>query len=179
MYANKFQTKQGKCLIIWSENGLSAIVLPNAPYSAVSHNRYRLCDSTPDWVEEVKNQITAYFEGQPQALEALKKVRLDFGHISPFRRKVYEKLRTVKPGEIITYNDLASNAGAPGAARAVGTAMAKNPFPLLVPCHRVVKSDGTCGNYSALSGTKSKIELLKMEQKKKVQSGPGLNRGKK
>lgn len=169
MYATKFQTKYGKCLLTWSERGLSAVILANTPYSTEKHNRYRLCSEIPDWVEDVKNQISLYFEGQPLALEPLRKIKLDFGNISPFRRKVYEKLRALKSGEIITYNDLAQDAGAPGAARAVGTAMAKNPFPLIVPCHRVIKSDGSCGAYSALSGTKTKIELLKMEQMKGAQ----------
>lgn len=182
MYATKFQTKYGKCLLIWSERGLSAVVLANTTYSAEKHNRYRLCSETPAWVEEVKNQIVLYFEGQPLALESLRKIKLDFGNISPFRRKIYKKLRSVKSGEIITYNDLAQAASAPRAARAVGTAMAKNPFPLIIPCHRVIKSDGSCGAYSALSGTKTKIELLKMEQKKGAQKGSVkivVSRGKK
>ncbi len=170
MYATKFHTKQGNCILVWSERGLCAIVLPNTP---LEHNRYRLCSKTPDWVEQAKAQIIRFFEGNPDALESLKKIKLDYGKISPFRMKVYEQLRKVKAGQVTSYRDLAEAAGAPGAARAVGTAMAKNPFPLIVPCHRVIKSDGSSGAYSALAGTKSKEELLKMERKgQRAQKSP-------
>lgn len=162
MYASKFQTKQGPCQIVWTEHGLRAIVLPN---TFQNHIRYRICSKVPTWVEDLKSQIISYFEGDVHALDRTKKIKLDYGDITSFRRNVYEQLRSTKPGERISYAQLAQEAGAPGAARAVGTAMAKNPFPLLIPCHRVIKSDGTSGNYSALSGTKSKEELLKMELK--------------
>ncbi len=162
MYASKFQTKQGPCQIVWTEQGLRAIVLPNTLHN---HIRYRICSNVPTWVEDLKSQIVRYFEGDAHALARANKIKLDYGNISSFRRNVYEQLRTTKPGERISYAQLAKEAGAQGAARAVGTAMSKNPFPLLIPCHRVIKSDGTSGRYSALSGTKSKEELLKMELK--------------
>lgn len=160
MYASNFQTKQGNCQILWTDHGLKAIVLPN---TFQNHIRYRICSEVPTWVEDLKRRIISYFHGDAQALNHTSEINLDYGDITLFRRNVYERLRETKPGERISYAQLAAEAGAPGAARAVGTAMAKNPFPLLIPCHRVIKSDGTSGGYSALFGTKSKEELLKME----------------
>ncbi|MCW5824297.1 MAG: methylated-DNA--[protein]-cysteine S-methyltransferase [Cyanobacteria bacterium TGS_CYA1] len=133
------------------------------PNTSQNHIRYRICSDEPEWVGELKRCIVSYFDGDAQALNHTSKINLDYSDITLFRRNVYESLRKTKPGERISYAHLAAQAGAPGAARAVGRAMAKNPFPLLIPCHRVIKSDGSSGGYSALSGTKSKEELLKME----------------
>ncbi len=79
---------------------------------------------------------------------------------SPFRRKVWHALRTVPPGQLIAYGELAELAGSPRAARAVGTSMRQNPIPLFVPCHRVVASQGPGGFGVAMS---MKFRLLKME----------------
>lgn len=80
-----------------------------------------------------------------------------------FQFKVYLALLKVKPGKTITYSELAKKAGFPGAARAVGTALAKNPFPIVVPCHRVIKADGSLGNYSA-GGPEVKRYLIERER---------------
>ena len=162
MYASKFQTKQGICQIVWTERGLKTIVLPNPHYN---HIRYRICSQNPVGVEDLKSRIIRYFDCDTQALNQTSEIKFDYDNITSFRRKVYERLRDTKPGEKISYAQLAQASGAPGAARAAGTAMSKNPFPLLIPCHRVIKSNEVSGGYSALSGTKSKEELLKMESK--------------
>jgi methylated-DNA-[protein]-cysteine S-methyltransferase len=75
--------------------------------------------------------------------------------------QVYELLKTVKEGEVTTYGDLAKALGHPGAARAIGQIMNKNPNPFVVPCHRVVSSDGSIGGYAF--GTKMKKEILTKE----------------
>lgn len=160
MYASKFQTKQGDCQIIWTDQGVKAHILPNTFHN---HIRYRICSESPKWIEDLKSRIIRYFDGETEALAQASKIRLDYDGITLFRQNVYERRRKTKPGEKFSYAQLAVIAGVPGAARAVGTAMSKNPFPLLIPCHRVIKSDGSSGSYSALSGTKSKEELLKME----------------
>lgn len=81
--------------------------------------------------------------------------------ISAFEKKVYDKLRQVPRGKVITYSGLARTAGCPGAARAAGNALNKNPYAPQVPCHRVVKKDGRVGAYQA--GTDAKIRMLKQE----------------
>ena len=80
---------------------------------------------------------------------------------SDFQRHAYMLLRKVPAGAVITYQGLAASAGKPNAQRAIGTTMATNPIPIFVPCHRVIKSDGTIGNYGG--GVDNKIKLLRAE----------------
>lgn len=80
-----------------------------------------------------------------------------------FARRIYTELRRVKWGETVTYGELAARAGEPSAARAVGMVMAKNPVPLIVPCHRVVRSDGGIGGFSAPGGADFKKKMLALE----------------
>lgn len=87
---------------------------------------------------------------------------LDLADVGAFSRAVYRKLLEVPWGATISYNALAAAAGHPTAARAVGQAMARNPLPLLVPCHRVLPQDGRLGHYG-LGGSQAKAELLARE----------------
>jgi len=86
--------------------------------------------------------------------------------LTPFQKKVFSTLRKVPAGRVITYGELAKRAGYAGAARAVGTAMKKNRLPIVIPCHRVISSDGSLGQYSA--GIKWKRHLLKYEENRRV-----------
>ncbi len=79
-----------------------------------------------------------------------------------FREKVYDVVVKIKQGRVLTYGEVARRAGRPGAARAVGTAMKENPYPKQVPCHRVVRADGSIGEY-AFGGTKAKLKKLQAE----------------
>jgi methylated-DNA-[protein]-cysteine S-methyltransferase len=105
-------------------------------------------------------RLKAYADGSP---DDFSDVPIDFGPVSGFRRRVLEECRRVGYGATISYGDLAVRAGASGAARAVGNCMASNRIPLMVPCHRVVCSDGRLGAYSAPGGVKTKRRLLEME----------------
>lgn len=102
--------------------------------------------------------VTALLEGRPGG-EGLP---LDLDRCGGFRREVLEHLRTIPRGETRSYGAVARAIGRPGAVRAVGTACATNPLPLLVPCHRVVRSDGSIGNY--LAGSEVKRRLLAAER---------------
>ena len=86
---------------------------------------------------------------------------LDLETCTPFRRKILLELAGVSRGKVISYGTLAARAGFPGAARAVGTAMARNPFPLVIPCHRVIRSSGESGRFGG--GTALKRALLERE----------------
>ena len=88
---------------------------------------------------------------------------LDFSETPKFRENVYSKLMQVKAGKKITYGHLANQVGSPKAARAVGTAMAKNRHVPIIPCHRVISSNGSLGNYSGYGGVKTKAHLLEHE----------------
>jgi len=114
-------------------------------------------------VQKARSQLGEYFAGERRTFDVL----LDLRGTSPFQRTVLTELQHVPWGETISYGGLAAVAGRPGAARAAGTAVATNPVSLLVPCHRVIRSDGTPGEYARRSlgsrGRNLKHVLLKLE----------------
>lgn len=83
--------------------------------------------------------------------------------MTPFAKRVYKAVSGIPLGEVRTYKWVARKAGSPGAARAVGRIMKNNPYPLAIPCHRVVRSDGDIGDY-AFGGRKQKKAILDLEQ---------------
>ncbi len=90
-------------------------------------------------------------------------VPVDLAAVAPFAGRVYRALRRVRPGRTVTYGELARRAGSPGAARAVGTALARNPLAPFVPCHRVLGADGGLHGFTAPGGIAAKARLLAME----------------
>lgn len=88
---------------------------------------------------------------------------VDLARVGPFEREVLAELRRIPAGQVRTYQQVALGLGEPGGARAVGTACARNPLPLLIPCHRVVRSDGGLGGYSLRGGVELKQRLLRDE----------------
>ena len=127
----------------------------------------RLVDDYPEWHNRCQNdlvnqaaaQLNEFFSAQRSEFA----LPLSTESFSPFARRVMNALTSVPYGEVITYEALAKLSGSPGAARAVGTIMAKNPFPVIVPCHRVVRGDGTLGNYSGGKGPATKRHLIEFE----------------
>jgi methylated-DNA-[protein]-cysteine S-methyltransferase len=101
-----------------------------------------------------------YFDGERERFDG---IALNTTMISPFNATVYDALRTIVWGQITTYGALAELVGAPGAARAVGAAMASNPWPIIVPCHRVLPASHTIGGFSAHGGADTKRALLSLE----------------
>lgn len=116
-------------------------------------NRGRTVRSVPG----VSKALVAYFAGDIRALDSIKVA----GSETLFRRKVYRSMRRIRPGTTASYRDLARQSGSPDASRAVGSACARNPIPLIVPCHRVLPSDGSVGRYGY--GTNRKRWLLEFE----------------
>ncbi|GAA2249124.1 methylated-DNA--[protein]-cysteine S-methyltransferase [Streptomyces atrovirens] len=107
---------------------------------------------------EAIRQVEAYFAGERRDFE----LPLDWSLISGFNREVLRELAAGVPfGSVVGYGDLARRVGRPGAAQAVGTAMGANPLPVVVPCHRVVESDGGIGGFGG--GLKTKRHLLALE----------------
>jgi methylated-DNA-[protein]-cysteine S-methyltransferase len=104
--------------------------------------------------------IRALLAGDHADLSA---VPLDFDGVPSFHRRVYEAARGIPPGATLTYGEVAARAGASGAARAVGQALGRNPFPLVVPCHRVLAAGGRLGGFSAPGGVSTKAHLLAIE----------------
>tara|TARA_B100000003_G_scaffold184725_1_gene178544 strand:+ start:291 stop:566 length:276 start_codon:yes stop_codon:yes gene_type:complete len=83
-----------------------------------------------------------------------------------FQRRVWKEISKIPFGETRTYKDLAIAIGKPNSSRAVANACGKNPYPIIIPCHRVIRSDGKLGGYSGVGGVKKKKELLKLENVK-------------
>lgn len=92
------------------------------------------------------------------------KINLKNFNFTPLQIKIYKELKKLKSGKTLSYQELAAKAGAPKAARAVGSAMAKNPLCFVLPCHRVLRKDGKIGNYSAVGGSQTKKKLLDLER---------------
>jgi methylated-DNA-[protein]-cysteine S-methyltransferase len=167
-----FETAGGFCGIAWSGRGISRFQLPAQSAEATQRNLLRRLPGaqpgTP--TAEVFEAVSAakrYFEGE----------RIDFSHFQldldqqdDFFRKIYAAARRVGWGHTTTYGTLAKEVGAgPEAARDVGQAMARNPVPLLIPCHRVLAAGGKVGGFSAPGGSNAKIRMLELER---VQVGP-------
>lgn len=114
----------------------------------------------PQWIEITARRIQSHLSGKP---DNFKDIPLSFEKLTDFQRKIYKTLQSIEPGRTISYGLLAKKAGFPGAGRAVGSAMARNPFSIIVPCHRVIKSDGTIGGFTSEDGIKGKLKLLEIE----------------
>lgn len=138
----KWSSAIGPLSVVWplGANRLTAIRLPNEwpPVTPAP----TLVDPPPAWVRQVVAAIDAELAGQPpRALPAA----LDLAALTPFRRRVSDYVRSIPRGETRTYQQVAAAIGSPAAARAVGQVMARNPFPLLIPCHRVTAAHGLGG----------------------------------
>jgi methylated-DNA-[protein]-cysteine S-methyltransferase len=111
---------------------------------------------------QLQERIAAYFEGE--TVDFTIDPPLSLAHLTPFARKVLHACRRIPPGRTATYSDLARRTGHPNAARADGGVMAANPVPLIVPCHRVLRTDGGLGGFSAPGGVATKRRLLNHER---------------
>jgi len=111
----------------------------------------------PRRLDPVRRQLEEYFAGRRRAFDIPLDRRLSRG----YRRAVLEELSRVPYGQTVSYRDLAVRTGRPGASRAVGSAMATNPIPIVVPCHRVLRTGGALGGYGG--GLEAKVWLLRHE----------------
>lgn len=152
------------CALVAARDG--AVVASMLPQGTAKQQEARLRLRFPDAVAADPAEVVGadamarWLEGDAGALAGVPVVLDD---LPPFARRVYAALRRVKPGSTVTYADLARRAGSPGAFRAVGGAMARNPLAPFVPCHRVVGSDGSLTGFSAAGGLATKEALLRAE----------------
>ncbi|MBV9945578.1 MAG: methylated-DNA--[protein]-cysteine S-methyltransferase [Myxococcales bacterium] len=161
-----FDSPIGRCGVAWSPYGLTAVQLPEPKDSAT---RARLVARFPDAAEgepppdvkEALEHVLALLRGEARDLSA---IALDMDAVPPFHRRVYEATRAIRPGETLSYGEIAARAGSPGAARAVGQALGRNPFAIVVPCHRVFAAGGRVGGFSAAGGITTKLRLLSLEE---------------
>jgi methylated-DNA-[protein]-cysteine S-methyltransferase len=115
---------------------------------------------TTDWNPPLRKKIEAYSKGK---VIDFSDVDIDIAVTTEFQLKVILATRQIPYGETVSYGELATQVGHPRAARAVGTVMACNRFPLIIPCHRVLAAGGKLGGYSSPSGTNLKLKLLELE----------------
>jgi methylated-DNA-[protein]-cysteine S-methyltransferase len=117
--------------------------------------------ATVSFHNKVVNKLIEFAAGEEVDLEG---IAVNTSRMTVFQKQVHEACRAIPWGETLSYGQLATVVGHPGAARAVGTVMSKNRYPLIVPCHRVLGSQGKLGGYSAPEGLSMKRRLLEMEQ---------------
>jgi methylated-DNA-[protein]-cysteine S-methyltransferase len=160
-----FDTPIGRCAIAWSVEGVAGLQLPEGKEVAT---RARLSRRFPEAVEaappgriqHAMAQIDALLSGRASDLSG---VELDMRGVPPFHQRVYAAARAIAPGQTQSYGALALALGAPGSARAVGQALGRNPFAIIVPCHRVLAASGRMGGFSANGGITTKLRLLSCE----------------
>jgi methylated-DNA-[protein]-cysteine S-methyltransferase len=160
-----FETALGRCGIAWNDRAVSGVFLPE---STDRQTRARVLRRFPDAAESAPPEevraavdgIAALLGGERRDLSA---VPLDLDGVPDFHRRVYEIARTIPPGRTLTYGEIARRLGDPLQARAVGQALGQNPFPIVVPCHRVLAAGGRTGGFSAPGGTGTKLRLLEIE----------------
>jgi methylated-DNA-[protein]-cysteine S-methyltransferase len=161
-----FETAGGYCGIAWNDIGITRFQLPTRSAEATERNLLRRVPGaeaglpTPA-VNEIVAAVKRYFNGENIDFSG---VALDLDGQEEFFRQIYDALRRVGWGHTTTYGTLAKELGAgPQAARDVGQAMAKNPVPLIIPCHRVLAAGGKVGGFSAPGGATAKVHMLELE----------------
>jgi methylated-DNA-[protein]-cysteine S-methyltransferase len=165
-----FETSIGPCGLAWSDAGLTWVQLPEEDRkatrarllakAATSAGKPAPAKATPPWVKDAIARLREHLAGKPQELG---RIPLDVSRIPELTAKIFRAAQGVPAGRTATYGELAGVVGSPGAARAVGRAMATNPWPIVVPCHRVVAAGGGTGGFSAYGGLLTKERLLRLE----------------
>jgi methylated-DNA-[protein]-cysteine S-methyltransferase len=160
-----FDTALGSCGIAWGDRGIVSVQLPEATEASTRTRMQRRFPDAgeaapPASVERAITGIVSLLDGESPDLSD---VALDMERVPPFNRRVYEIARTIPPGSTLSYGEVAARLGDRGAARDVGQALGENPFPIVVPCHRVLAAGGKMGGFSAPGGTTTKRRMLTIE----------------
>ena len=163
-----FSTEWGYFGLAGTEHSLIRTHLPLSNCNRVVQNllaRLGRADFDAKYFAQLQARIKAYYQGTYAG--GFADVRVNLHRMSPFTAAVLRACRKIKPGRTVTYAQLAQMASRPKAARAVGTALAHNPLPLIIPCHRVIRSDpdkSGLGGYSGPGGTSLKRRMLDLER---------------
>ena len=155
------ETELGWIGVVMSPAGLRATTLPHRLRDGALGEVLALgasAEAPEGELNGLADRLRRYGRGEPVAFPDA----LDFDGVSHFQRAVWQATRDIPRGQTCSYGELAARVGRPGAARAVGQAMARNPWPIIVPCHRVVASDGGLGGYGG--GLDMKRRLLRLER---------------
>lgn len=171
-----FDTAIGRCGIVWSDAGIVGVQLPEAREIDTRRRIFRLYPEAreqrpPVDAETAIGGIIALLHGEASDLSD---VKLDMDGIPRFNQRVYDLARTIPRGETRTYAEVAAQMHPTGALHSVAQAIAKNPFMIIVPCHRVLEAGNYTGRISPYGGAISKRRLLSIEGARPVTSGGTL-----
>jgi methylated-DNA-[protein]-cysteine S-methyltransferase len=159
-----FDTAIGACGVAWGERGLTRLQLPESDRSATEGrllaSAAEASQAVPAEIEQLIANIQCYMTGQSVDFAS---VAIDLTNVGPFENKVYAAARAVPWGQTVSYGELAQQTGSPGAARAVGQALSRNPVPIVIPCHRILAKGHRIGGFSAHGGSCTKERLLALE----------------
>ena len=161
-----FKTKWGYFGLAGTKSALCRTYLPGPEPKKIEARLLKNCrDAQFDdtFFKILQKQIAAYFEGS--CINFSTDIPIVLDGFAVFSRKVLTACREIEFGQRITYSGLAKKTGRPAASRAVGNALAKNPLPLIIPCHRVLRTDGKMGGFSAPGGISFKKRMLTLEYK--------------
>jgi methylated-DNA-[protein]-cysteine S-methyltransferase len=159
-----FDTPIGRCGLAWRAQGIVGVQLPEP----AGVERARLLRRFPDALEsrpppnvvDAIAKVVLHLAGESPDLDS---IELDMTGVPEFDRRVYEITRAIPRGRTRSYGEVAAALGDPGAARAVGQSLGRNPVPIIVPCHRVLAAAGRPGGFSAHGGVVTKLRLLALE----------------
>lgn len=164
-----FKTEIGYCGLVWVQDEVAGFFLPESHLDQLTQQLKKTSASlvknveAPSWVQRLIKQLQKHLAGDKQDFTQVK-IRKD--GFSPFQWKVYATIQKIPPGKVYSYKEVGMAMGGSKAYRAIGTALGKNPIPVLIPCHRVVGSNSKVGGFSAPGGIKTKLKLLKIEDSK-------------
>jgi methylated-DNA-[protein]-cysteine S-methyltransferase len=161
-----FETAIGACGIVWSERGIVGMQLPEGSERAARARLRRRFPAAgeaapPPRIRQTMADIVALLSGERRDLRG---AVLDSEAVPDFNRRVYDLARTIPPGSTWSYGELALRLGDRNLARDVAQALGQNPFPIIVPCHRVMAAGGKTGGFSAPGGVRTKLRLLSIER---------------
>jgi methylated-DNA-[protein]-cysteine S-methyltransferase len=161
-----FDTAIGRCGIVWSARGIVGVQFPEGSEPATRKRLLRRHPNVgeappPEAVGRVIEGIVALLAGERRDLCD---AALDMSAVPDFNRRVYNVARAIPPGGTLSYGEVAERLGDRALARDVAQALGQNPFPIIVPCHRVVAAGGKTGGFSAPGGVRTKLRLLSIER---------------
>lgn len=161
-----FDSAVGRCGMAWRGASIIGLQLPEqddpATRARIVREHAIIAERDPPmFVCDAIRRVEDMLNGGPDRLDS---IPLDMTNLPPFHRRVYDVVRAIPPGRTLTYGEVAVRVGSPGAARAVGQALGRNPFAIIVPCHRVLAAGGKSGGFSAHGGAVTKLRLLALER---------------
>jgi methylated-DNA-[protein]-cysteine S-methyltransferase len=160
-----FETAIGRCGIVWSARGIVGVQFPEGSEQATRNRLLRrfpsACETIPsEALQRTIEDIVALLAGECRDLSA---AVLDWDAVPDFNRRVYDVARAIPVGNTLSYGEVAERLGNRNLARDVAQALGQNPFPTIVPCHRVMAAGGKTGGFSAPGGVRTKLRLLSIE----------------